>query len=450
MRELLHDVPAAEHRLHVHPHVLHDEPHLDDIPHGRELDDPVLDARLKRRGVPVRRHRPQGHLRVLEAFDELPRRRRLQQDVTFVLKLREVEVQVLPLLRDLRELRLHLRLLHRTGGEVLDVVRVRQDVRVEQIRELELVLSQVELDADDLLQRLPVPVAHGLIRERLNERQHLEELVDLLPQVHVRVPLSQRLRELPALRLELRHLLGHRVEIGRDVRPQDVGVPVHGADHRGVQVVQAVQKLELLLRLLELGVLRDRQPEERLAGAVLDPLAFPRREELRKFPQPLDSLRGLTPRHHRPVRVPVLAKLRGVDDEDFHVLQELALEPHLQPREVFAHGRREQRHPRPAVPQLSDEIRLLVRHLHLVAVQKRVHLLDRPQQGVELGLLHADVLLHVHDDADVVQVLHLAVQTHRRVLHVLVNVLQLPRAVLVEVLRELRLPRRGFRLEREL
>ena len=122
-RELLHDVPAAEHRLHVHPHVLHDEPHLDDLAHGGQLRDPLVDFFLERRGVPVRGHGPERHLRVFELFDELRGGRDGEAHLASVLIRLKRKRHLRPVGVDRRELGLHLRLLDRARGELLHLLR---------------------------------------------------------------------------------------------------------------------------------------------------------------------------------------------------------------------------------------------------------------------------------------------------------------------------------------
>ena len=51
--QLLDNVAAREHGLHVHPHVLHDEPLLNDLGDRAELDNPALDLVSEGGAVPA-------------------------------------------------------------------------------------------------------------------------------------------------------------------------------------------------------------------------------------------------------------------------------------------------------------------------------------------------------------------------------------------------------------
>ena len=86
-----------------------------------------------------------------------------------------------------------------------------------------------------------MPRPHVLRPERLKQRKHLEELVDLPSAVLVRLPVAERLGEFPALRLELRHLFRHRVHVGDNFGPQDVRVAVDRREHGREEAVQAVE-----------------------------------------------------------------------------------------------------------------------------------------------------------------------------------------------------------------
>ena len=256
--QLLDDVSAAEHRLHVNPHVLHDEPHLDDVTDGGQLGDPLRDGFLERRGVSIRGHRPERHLRILQLLHQLTRGAGVEHALSLGLEHVECEVLVLPVPFDLLELRLHLRLFVGPAGELLNLLLFWEQVGVNQVLQLEGVLRHVQFDACKIHQRAPVSRPHRGARQRLYQRQKHEEIVDLLSQIRVRVPVAQRLGKLAARRLEPAHLLCHRLDVRHHICPQDVGVPVYSGDHLRVQIVQRAEELEFLLRLLELGVGGDR------------------------------------------------------------------------------------------------------------------------------------------------------------------------------------------------
>lgn len=72
--------------------------------------------------------------------------------------------------------------------------------------QLEGVLRQVEAPPCDAHDLLPVARPHGLVGERLEERQHLQEVVDGAPAGQVGGPLAKGLGQLPALVLVQVHL----------------------------------------------------------------------------------------------------------------------------------------------------------------------------------------------------------------------------------------------------
>ena len=98
-----------------------------------------------------------------------------------LLELVEDEDEILPVAVHLLELDLHLLLLHRTRGALLDVLEVLQDAALDHVPELEGILSHVQLRAGDFLEPGPVPGPHGGRREHLDQWEHLEEVVNLLP-----------------------------------------------------------------------------------------------------------------------------------------------------------------------------------------------------------------------------------------------------------------------------
>ena len=67
-----------------------------------------------------------------------------------------------------------------------------------------------------------------------------------------------------------------------------------------------------------------------LAVHVRVPLAFAHLEQSFVLVQPLDGFERFHAGDHRTVRVPVRTELGGIDDKP-HLLQQLALEPGLQP-----------------------------------------------------------------------------------------------------------------------
>ncbi len=69
--QLLDDVTAAEHGLHVHPHALNHQPLLQKLTDGAQLADPSLDVFSEGRAVPVAGHAAQRHLAVLQLLHQL-------------------------------------------------------------------------------------------------------------------------------------------------------------------------------------------------------------------------------------------------------------------------------------------------------------------------------------------------------------------------------------------
>ena len=108
----------------------------------------------------------------------------------------------------------------------------------------------------------------------LEQREHLQEVINGPPAVHVRLPVPQRLGQLLGLRLVLVHGLAHLADLLDDVDPEVVSVALDGGDDGDVQVVQPVQHLDLLLRLLQLRVEGHGQAEQLLTGGVVLPLAL--------------------------------------------------------------------------------------------------------------------------------------------------------------------------------
>ena len=90
------------------------------------------------------------------------------------------------------------------------------------------------------------------------ERQRLEEVVDGLLELNVRVPRAQLLGHLLARQLELLELLDHERDVGlvlvveaADLGPRHLVELAHAVDHARVERVQPVEQLELALGALE-------------------------------------------------------------------------------------------------------------------------------------------------------------------------------------------------------
>ena len=81
----------------------------------------------------------------------------------------------------------------------------------------------------------PVPWPQRLVRQLLEERQHLQELVDGALALQVSRPLPQALGQPLAADLEAQHAFVHGVDLGHHVHPQQVAVAVNGRDHVRVQ-----------------------------------------------------------------------------------------------------------------------------------------------------------------------------------------------------------------------
>ena len=450
LRQRLDDVPAVEHHLQRRPEVLHGEPLLDDLRHGGELDDPLVHALAEGLRVAVGRHALQVHLGLLQLFNEVGRVGHTQHDLAALAVRREDELERRPLAVDRRELLLDRRLLAGARNHVLHVLLVVEEAAVEQVLQLEHVLGQVELLVADALELLPVAVADVLARQRLQERHDAHHVVDQLPAVRVRRPRPQRpLRELVRLGLEQYHRLAQLLQPLHHVDPQHAAVPLHRLHHLHVQPVQLRQVLDLLLRLLQLGVLGHRKPEHLLALLVPQPLGPLRLEDGAELVELVVGLHRVQALDHGPVALPALAELGNVGYELAHVRDEVELVAALQLRQPVRHVAREPPELLPRVVQVRHLVLLLLVHRDVEAVEQVVHVLDWQNRVVDVGLALADLVEQHHDVAHVVQVelrdlLLVALQLLHRLAHVVHERVQLLLGLVVQVLRELGLPLRSL------
>ena len=160
-------------------------------------------ARVRASDVPARGHRAEVHHGLLELLHELGRLDALECDRPAALELREGELLVRPLVRDRGELVLDRELAHGRVGDVLDVLTALEQLRLEEVDELERVGADGEVLVREAHELLPVARSHRVVREHLHERQREEEVVHRLLELDVGLPMAQLLRHPNALRLEV-------------------------------------------------------------------------------------------------------------------------------------------------------------------------------------------------------------------------------------------------------
>mmetsp|Transcript_9079 Transcript_9079/g.24440 ORF Transcript_9079/g.24440 Transcript_9079/m.24440 type:complete len:426 (-) Transcript_9079:2957-4234(-) len=313
--------------------------------------------------------------------------------------------------------------------------------------QLEHIFRQVQLSTCDAHDFLPVARPHGLVGEGLEERQHLQEVVDCALAVQIRLPLPQGFGELARLRLVLVHGVRHLLNLLHHIHPEVVTIALNGGDDVDVQVVQSVQHLHLLLCLLQFWILRDWQAKELLAAAVVLPLALADLKHLLELAQPIGGLHRIQIGHHGSVHLPVAPEILGVHHKRLDLLDQLALEADLEARQVVRHIGGQLAQLLPTIPQIRHHGGLLLGHTDLIAQQQRVHLLNGPNQVVDLALFLTDFLEHSHDPAHVLQVLNLAIQLQSGVPDVGVERLEVLTALLVQVVCKLGLPGGSLCLE---
>jgi hypothetical protein len=368
------------------------------------------------------------------------------------LELREGERLARPVGAQLGELGLDAQLLDRAVGDVLDVLRAVEQAGLQQRAQLEVLAGHVERLAGQLHQLRPVARPQRRVRELLDERQRLEEVVDGPLELDEGVPAAQVLGHALAPGLEVLHLLVHHFHrrLLLYLGPVQVVVLVDGGEHRRVQPVQLLEQVELRLRLLELGVLRDREAEERLAGGVALELA------LALLVQPLEAAEALARLHRRKaghagaVALELLAELHDVDGEHAHVAHEALAEVGLHQAQPLGHVVGLLLELLPRVVEVGHRVRLLLRQVDVVAVEQRVLLLDGAELPVEQRLLLPDLGEELHRHAHVVEVVDLAAEEALHVGHPLRDRVELHLRLLVQVGRVLHLPRGRLVLERQL
>ena len=266
----------------------------------------------------------------------------------------------------------------------------------------------------------------------------------------VGLPVAQPLGQFLALGLEGGRLLNHTLELLHNVRPEHVPVAIDRCDGVDVQRVEAVKEINLLLRLLKLRVLRHRDAKELLPGAVAVPLALADRKLLLELLQAVGGLHGVQSRNHGPVGFPVVPEADGINHKELDLLDEVLFEAHLEAAEVLSDFSRQLHELFPAVSHVLDGVRLLLRHADFVAPEKSVHLLDRRDEIVDLGLLLTHLLQDAHHKAHVLEVLDLVVKLHCGLPDVLHKGLQVLLALGVQIFGKLGLPGRGLGLQRVL
>mmetsp|Transcript_10932 Transcript_10932/g.12861 ORF Transcript_10932/g.12861 Transcript_10932/m.12861 type:complete len:401 (-) Transcript_10932:3355-4557(-) len=144
LRQLLDNVTSAEHRLHVTPHILHNQPHLNNLRNRGQLHNPLLHFLAERSGVPIRRHGTQSHLRVLKLLHNLSGISRRQQHIPAMLVWSKCKVAVSPVLSNCRKLHLNLLFLHRRRRQLLKLLIVRKKISIQQLLELEDILRKTK------------------------------------------------------------------------------------------------------------------------------------------------------------------------------------------------------------------------------------------------------------------------------------------------------------------
>ena len=452
LRQLLGDVARGEDGLEVLPHGLHLHPALELLADVAQLDDPLLHLLLEGDHVARCHDRAEIHLRLLERLHELARRAAVEHDVAAALEGREGEALRGPVEVELLELGLDGELLDGRVGDVLNVLCHLEHARVEQRAQLEGVARRVELLAREHLQAVPVPVTHGRVREHVHEGQALEEVVDSLLELDEGVPRAEVLGHALARPLEVLHLLGHHLHVLRlaDVGPVEVVVVGHRREHVGVEAVELVEQLELLLGLVEVGVLGDGQAEELLARVVRLVLARALLVEALELLEALARLERRQAGHVGPVSLEVVAELDHVDVEHLDVAHEALAESRLHVAQLVGDRVGELLELGPLVHKVTHRVELLLGHGDAVEGEHRVLVLHGLELPVEHGLLLADLGEVLHGKAHVVEVVDVALEVAVHLLHPVRDAVQLLLGLAVKVLAVLVLPRRRLALERHL
>ena len=439
---LLGDVAAKEDGLERAPEQLHLEPELERLADVAELLELVARNLAEEGHVAHGQHGLQLHLRVLERLDDAAD----AHEHVHAARLPGLEGEGLdgPLGLDLLELVLDAQLLVGAVRDLRDLLHLLDERRVQQLLQLELGVHHVELVAREPLDALPVARHDADLGELLQQRQHELEVLDALLERVVRLPVAQLLGHLAAARAEALRLGAHGADVGGAVRPEDDAPLLHAAHHVAVERVELAQQLQLLLGLVELRVLGQRQREERLAVAEELALAVADVVLVLEAAQALLRLAGRDALDHGPVLDVVRAEGAHVRLEVLDVLEQLLAEARLQRGNVLGRllGLVAQLHPVRA--QHGARVHLVLVHVALgqVHLEQQVHLHDGVDLQVDGGLAVADLVQHVHEVLDRVDRVRLAVELVERRLEVLGQVHEVRRGRLVQVVAVLHLPLR--------
>lgn len=87
----------------------------------------------------------------------------------------------------------------------------------------------------DLHDGLPVSLSHGLVSQSLEEWELLKEVINGIPAVDIRWPVSQCFGQLLTLILVLQYLLAPFINFLHNIHPEVVTITLDCADHSGVQ-----------------------------------------------------------------------------------------------------------------------------------------------------------------------------------------------------------------------
>mmetsp|Transcript_20779 Transcript_20779/g.35679 ORF Transcript_20779/g.35679 Transcript_20779/m.35679 type:complete len:2651 (-) Transcript_20779:3350-11302(-) len=401
-RQLLHDVTPGEHGLEVHPRGLHLQPQRDVLAHLRELGHPPLDFLTEWRHESGGEHGPDLQLRLLQQLFGDVGVLSLQHDGAAVLELTKRQLAVLPVRRNGVLLVLDIGLLHTGQGDILNVLLEPQQLGVQNVLQLEEVRIQPPSAPGDLHDLLPVPVLHGGHGQQLQHGLQLQEVIDGLLQLQVRLPVPQRLGQLLALVLVPDDLFGDGGEV--QLRPEEVRVAVHLLDHDDVQRVQLLQKPQLLLGLLQLRVRVLRQPEQVLPGHVRVPLALLVVVQPLVLLQPLHRLLRADPHHHGPVGVEFLAERHDFPGEPSDLGNQVPLEAALQPSDLGIPLVGHDTQLLPLEPHVADLVELVLGHCDLVLLQQLIRRLHRSELDLHLRLTPANIPQRVHQHSQVRQI----------------------------------------------
>jgi hypothetical protein len=231
-----------------------------------------------------------------------------------------------------------------------------------------------------------------------NKGEHFSHLVELSLEFLVGRPRLEGAGKTGAITRESFSSFHHLVDFDENFTPCHILPLRNSVLDLGVEGVELIEELNLVLSLLQLGVGSVRKTEEVFTGELRVELALANGEFLSELAETLKSITRLKAGNHGALSVEVIAESFNIDGERVNGLDEVELVLTLFALELISDMYSLNYE---FVPLLLDVLLLvgffLVHGVSEVGLNQVVHIGDRLELEGDVGLLPADFLKGGHD-----------------------------------------------------